>query len=455
MHIRTSRFVCKASIIAVLFAFAFGCGDDDMLTDGGVSMDGGDPIDGGFDAAPLDASLAPCAEFPEEISLSQGGFAAMQIDLAEGAGVSASEGLQWSPEGLLANVDAPASGELRAEGEGCETVSAPVEVRPLSWTTLDEEAEAPAREYGAWWVGDYQSARGLYLLSGFHYVPRQFTPASDLWFYDLGENTWTEIAEETDVLPGLRYAPGPREGEGLLLGGATLDASGLDTPRSLKRIRFGDEVLLEDAPHAETTPGSYTGALIYDAGRERWLSICGADTIALGIHCRVLEYTESDGWRQLPAIGAEDENDTPPGRMGFHYAFDAESDRIVIAAGQSAGEAVLGDTWTLDLSQDPAVWTQWSGEESRIRRRNGAYAWDPVGRRMIMIGGTPDGRVSARGVSMFRMVEGHEGWMHTDLPDEITSRTSGFLVYDEVEEQVLFGYGNSDRVYADLHALSL
>ncbi len=337
--------------------------------------------------------------------------------------------------------------------------AARVAVRPLEWTNVAEWQPAqvgpPGREYGGWWVDAVRER--LFVFGGFHYEPRQFTPANDLWSFDLVGATWSRTTTTAPVTaPGGRVARGPGPNEVLYFGGATrMDDGALATLPTLQVLTAqgpqGDEVRFEAAAHEEQTPGTYTGAFVYDAPRNRWLSICGADRRS-GIHCNVDAYSVESGWMRLRPTGAR-----PEGRYGFHYALDEENERVIIVAGQTGAEnlEMIGDTWALELAGDVPQWVKLVEDREDIRRRNGAFVLDPAGHRLLLSGGTADGDTSVPGLFALSLDRGSETWSVVEVPGEMPVRTSGIAVYDAKRRRALVGFGNGDRVYTDLWALSL
>lgn len=328
-----------------------------------------------------------------------------------------------------------------------------VDVAPLAFAAvLDWEADEPAgvpggREYFAWWLTPRDDERALYLYGGFAYEPVQFTPRNDLYRFDLETSSWSSVA-----LAGPRPGPGGRvatspTGDVRYFGGGDVQPDGsLATEPTFAAWTTTDDGGAAFAPGPTAgAPGSYTGSLFYDERRGRWLSVCGADANALGVHCEV-HATDGDGaWTSIAVEG-----DVPPGRFGFHFAYDPEGDRVIVYGGQ--GESgVVDDTWALDLASDPPAWRPLA---DGLPRRNGAYAYDPIGRRLIVWGGTGDGRASLPGLDVLSLDDGGEAWSHVDV-DGPAPRASGQCLYDDVEARLLCGFGNDDAVYTDLWALPL
>ncbi len=329
-----------------------------------------------------------------------------------------------------------------------------IAMEPLaSWTASDTEAP-PGREYFAWWIdGDGDVA----LYGGFVYQPRQFTPSSDAFRFDLETLTWSRLTVGGALPPpGGRVAPG-LDGALLYFGGAELGADmALDTPPTLRAIEGSASELTFSALDAPGLLGSYTGSFVHDAERDRWLSVCGVETRSIGLHCQVHAYTEDGGFTPLEVTGP-----APPGRYGFHYAMDVASDRVIVFGGQiGAGNTALsGDTWALELAPPDGGGPRWvqlfESSEGISRRRNAAYAYDPESRRLFVWGGTADGATSLPGIDVLSLDRGHERWTHVPLPESIPARTSGGGLLDAAHDRILFGFGNSAAIYTDLYALAL
>ncbi len=397
------------------------------------------------DAAPP----VPVCPSPSAFSISEGGRAVLPYASLE------SDDLEITGDGERVLVYAPygaTSGRVRAWCDDVPSEWTAIEVRPLAWTREaqwdDAQSGPPGREYGAFWIdGD-----ALWVFGGFHYEPKQFTPGADLWRFDLAGRAWTEMeAHDAPMLPGGRTAVGPTPGTILYFGGSRMEEDGsLATPPTLRTLDMASQ-RFSSAPHEMEAPGSYTGAFVRDAKRDRWLSICGADG-AIGVHCDVHAYS-SAGWERVRVARGP----KPAPRYGFHYAYDEETDRVFVVAGQTgpANLDMIGDAWALELGEDPPRWVMIADETDGVRRRNGAFVLDPIGRRLLMFGGTADGRVSVPDLWALGLDRGRETWTAIPIAEEVPMRTSGIGVYDAERDRALFGFGNGDAVYTDLWALAL
>ena len=84
-------------------------------------------------------------------------------------------------------------------------------------------------------------------------------------------------------------------------------------------------------------------------------------------------------------------------------------------------------------------------------RRNGPSAWDPMGPRLFVFGGTSDGATSQPGLFAFDARPGHESWTEIVREGQPPMRSSGFA--GATEDGVWLGFGNDDGVYRDFTRL--
>lgn len=336
----------------------------------------------------------------------------------------------------------------------CAAGEAPVTLRvnALSFEPLlDWDEEPQGREYFSWWIDD--SSERLYLYGGFVYEPAQFTPNSELYALDLATRTWApvELMGESLPLPGHRVAQ--HEGITWAFGGATVDEDGLSTPPAVGTFEATGDAMRFMPLDADGTPGSYTGFVFFDPVRQALTSVCGADTVSLGLHCKVHRRGDDGAWSEGVVDGPE-----PPGRYGFHAAYDPHHDRVVVFGGQvgSANLDIGGDTWVLELAAEGGPrWTELFADDDTVApaRRNGAYVFDPVNHTLLVWGGTPDGSSASPGLDVLTLDAGAERWHHVDS-DAFPPRASGQGVFHAASNSVLWGMGNSTAgIYTDLWAM--
>lgn len=398
---------------------------------------------------------------PDAFSLAAGDR--ILLDKTEGVALEGTGGLVVEDAGAHWRLRAPYEGDagLRARCANGAQAERAVSVAPLSFTLVSQWQPGngpPAREYFAMWLDESDSDR-LLVFGGFHYVPKPYTPADDLWELRIGSGRWRELSAkgQAPLSPGGRVAPLPGARAVYFFGGATASEAGAVTATgpTLSRLDYApDRLEWSPAPRAQTAPGSYTGGFVRDTKRNRLLSIGGADA-STGFSCDVSGYTEEAGFVPVRVAAGP----APKGRYGFHYAYDGETDRIVLYGGQTgAGRLdVAGDTWALELSEQPPRWVKLAdaGEASPIRR-NGAWALDEGGHRLFVWGGTSDGSTAVPGVQVLNLDRGHEAWTNLAVPAEVPARASGMAVYDRTNGRLLLGFGNtSAKAYTDLWELSL
>lgn len=412
------------------------------------------------------AALACAPEWPERVTVSAGGRVTLPVTAA---GLRADDAA-LEPSGVTLvqvgdRVALRAPAELRDGTPASLTVrcaatarTIAVELRALAFQKLagwEETTGAPAREYGAFWL-DEESSGGLVVFGGYHYVPKQFTPSNDAWRFDFATNAWSPLASAgAPTRPGARAARIPGERAVYLVGGAVDTPDGaLATAPSMFRVEHDGTTLRTSAVSAPgRAPASYTGALLHDTRRNRWLSVCGLDTSALVQDCAVTAFVPDAGFVPVETTG-----EGPGLRWGFHYAYDDETDRVIVFGGQTgpANGDIAGDTWALELGEPKARWVRLFADGSGpTKRRNGAYVLDPVGHRLFVWGGTPDGRNSVAGIQALALDQGAEAWIDVPAPPELPARTSGLAIADPARGRLVLGFGNGKAIYRDLWSLDV
>lgn len=340
----------------------------------------------------------------------------------------------------------------------------PLSVEPLrfslaaQWTAGDDGPEA--REYFSMWL-DPDDADRLWVFGGFHYRPRQFTPAQDVWSMDLNAHTWTQHASgPVDAMPGAGLAVSP-DGYVLRYGGLNFNQipNASQTPFQLLKAYTSSTGLQFEAlqPSQAPTGGDYQPAFFYHPPSGAFYGVCGANDF--GARCDLVRYNPtSDAWDNVLAEGPE-----PPSRNGHFWAYDASTDRLIIFAGEgspasSGCDLCRDDTWALEMSETPPRWVKLAddgGALGAIGRRNGTFALDPVHHRLLVWGGTSDGRVTREGLLALDLDRGHERWTEVPTQGDAPARSSGAMVFDPQRQRMLVGFGNGARIYTDLWSLDL
>lgn len=327
-------------------------------------------------------------------------------------------------------------------------------IAPLLWTRAAEwtgSGGPTAREYFSMFL-DPNDANRLYVHGGFVYVPQQFTPSDELWSLDLSTKTWSTVAQSgaKPSAAGGRMALSADGNSSLYFGG--IDVVAMETPYVLTRLSLATGEWTSEA--ATGGRGEYQTSFFFDAKRNRYLSICGAND-SVSFHCDVRELSNG-AWNTVTTQGA-----SPAGRNGHAWVYDAQTDRVVMFGGDIRG-ITQGDTWVLDLSTSTPTWTRLFESVGGIEaRRNMAYALDAKNHRLIIWGGTSDGLHAVTGVQALDLTPGFESWAQvgtagTESAIVPLSRASGAAVYDATKQRLLMGFGNTAAgQYADLWELKL
>lgn len=460
---------------ALLLAAACGESSDLPATDAGSTPDSGPPADAGApDSGTSDAGPRPCTltGVPAHLEVSAGGrltFAPTAPNAAAGPVTRAPDGWRLTQSGAEHRVRVPYGVEgrfeleVRAECEGTTTTtSVAVQVRPLRFAaapTWQPGVTGPsAREHTLLFLDPNDPDR-LFLFGGYDYLPRQFTLVTDFWAYNLATSTWSTYSSTgAPERAGGRLAFIGDSGEAVLSGGAFQNGEAV---MAFDRLRLnGDRATFTPMTVTGTVGAepSQLGSLIWDAPRQRMISACGVATQA--VHCEIGALDPAAGTYQLLEPN-NDRQDRPSPRYGYFAAHDLENDRLVIFSGAQIPRFrdpvnAADDTWALLLHESPVRWVKLLDADPNVPgRRNGCSAFDPIGQRFFVWGGTDDARTTQRGLYALDLEQGHEGWTKVELPPGRPERSSCTAIYDPARHRILFGFGNDDDIYADFAILEL
>ena len=493
MNVSRNLARCVSVVLASSFVAA-GCGqepspapsqedpvvtihDDPAAPDmsGGAAPDQAEALDLGREQEPdqpVDAP-PPCDDhgLPGELSIIEG--ALFTLAPTRGAVTSAqmTHASTWRADDATWRVRMPygvAGGTLAVSlecEEGSREVEIPVTLARLTWRSReawDPEAQRgpAAREHAPLWRWD-DDPTGLYMYGGFAYRPMQFTATSDLWRYDLELSSWQQLEYDGDApeLGSGRWAKIPGQRRIVNVGG--------NAP--LKGTRSQGIYTLE-MPADGTPTWSFTasddaadfptlGALVYHAATARLILTLGISESDSGYFFfdQLWELVEPGAATLIRGLRAADE---PAGRYGFAYAHDESNDRIVVFSGAgwpSANDPVNAseDLWELDLGS--MTWSQLAPTGFTPRgRRNACWAHDTQHNRLVVWGGTADGRSAVQDLTIIDLDRGRERWHTLVIPGAPEARASCSGVYNPNSSSALFGFGNNDiGIYADLHELIL
>lgn len=331
-----------------------------------------------------------------------GGVGAVEARAPEGWGA-------WSEGGSGVLLRAPyvgGEGSLAwsldcGDGTGAVAETA-LTVRAVSWSrrwSLSGGDGPAEREHPTVWIHP-EDPDGLYLFGGYLYRPRQFTPADDLWRFDLASGRWEAVAQEGERPPYVGGRAAARADQvGVVYYGGDQDQAGNPwawglalSSRPAVWSRLGEE---------GARGPSLTG-FVRDAGR--FVGFGGYD-YARGVSGRVEVFDlEAGRWASVRPTSAQGAGPSP--RYGFLYGYDEATRRLIVFSG--GGSALPADpvnahedAWALELGQEPPRWTLLEGGATAPPgRRNGCGAWDPEGQRLFVWGGdlgwTDDGAGALR-----------------------------------------------------------
>ncbi len=452
------------------------CGTSDSDVDAGAQPDtgaldaGGADTGAGVDADAVDAAGCRLVATATSARVREGGRVELSLSgegelgtltATAGAGVDALEvGADGRRLTVWASYGPRRTTTIRVDAACGASLSVPLEVRPLSSRALAAwgRAEGPdAREHPAFVVDPREPTAAL-LYGGFSFVPRQFTIVNDVWRYDLVRETWTllPLTGTPAARGGLRAAVVPEDDAVYLFGGSDDSGAGLTTLERLTWTSTGATV----APIALDEPTrrldvTQLGGLVWDAPRRRLVSACGFGTSAP--HCQVAAIDPRTGRVEVLAAGA----DGPSPRYGFFAAHDVEGQRLVVFSGaqrplRNSPVNPATDVWALALDAPDAAWTLLLDAAEFPGRRNGCSAFDPVGRRLFVWGGTPDARTTSPGLWVVSLRPGAESVREIPFAPARPARSSCTGLYDAPRRRVLFGFGNTTgAVFADLVSIEL
>jgi hypothetical protein len=347
----------------------------------------------------------------------------------------------------------PIAVELTHEGHANVPYQVTLDVRPIAWLprVTWTNAEGPeAREHAAVIVDD--PGRQVFMIGGSGYMP-QFVPLADVWRYDLGTSTWSEVTPAGDVpqAAGSRRVAGSAEpGVFYMFGGYGEGNANFD---ELYRVRVDGQSLTftlidqDNAPSARALHG-----FAYDSVADRYVMFGGAGNAPLDDLWTMEIAGDVATWSEVIPAGA-----APSARYGFFYGVDEVLGRLYLFSGAQGFASVnpAEDTWVLDMRADPPAWTLLLEGDGVTPpgRRNGCTVFDPTGPRMFVFGGTPDGMNSTPGLWVFDARPEHARWQQLVRDEEPPIRSSGFGFFDPTTGHSVLGFGNDAGIYRDWNTI--
>ncbi len=203
------------------------------------------------------------------------------------------------------------------------------------------------------------------------------------------------------------------------------------------------------------TPGTFpdgrvSHSAIYDPVRERMVIFGGQDMEGRLVNdVWSLALAGAPVWTRIEVAG-----EGPSPRFAHRAIHDPEGNRMIVFGGRDEG-AMRADVWALSLSEPPR-WTELTpAEPGPAARAAYGLAYDPVGKRMLVTGGTDDFRLYPDTWAL--SLKGQPAWSQIEaLGSPSVRRRYHSAVYDPEGERLVVWGGSSAGVYLnDAWALSL
>ena len=354
--------------------------------------------------------------------------------------------------------------------DGQQTVaSIAVKVKHLEWLRRkewpsSEKTAPPAREHGVFFLD--ADSRAAYLFQGSGFNP-QWQPLADSWKFDVGAASWSPWTPTGDVpaeaIAAGRVAQVRGQAVAYFAGGYRGFKETEKDQSDLFRVdtTTGTFSKLEQSG---TPPARQLHVFAHDGAGDRLVVFGGFG----GEGSSILGDTwiaKLDGakatWSKLAAPGGGGSGAAPSGRYGAFSGFDSQLRRLVVWSGgqvptsQANMVNAASDAWALDLSSGAAApkWTKLATAGTTPRgRRNGCSMYDPIGHRLFVFGGTPDGTNTEKGLFVLDATPGREKWTKLARSNEPPGRSSG-MGFVDADGNAYCGFGNDDLAYTDMNTL--
>jgi hypothetical protein len=138
-----------------------------------------------------------------------------------------------------------------------------------------------------------------------------------------------------------------------------------------------------------TPPARFGASMAYDSKNDELVLFGGQAGNLQFNDAWVWDPTAMD-WNLLIANNPSNPNQPSP-RSQASFAFDSETNQLVLFGGESAPtSSLLGDTWVLDDSTTSPGWTLEHPTHSPSERSAAAFAFDPSSANLVLFGGLTD-----------------------------------------------------------------
>lgn len=322
-----------------------------------------------------------------------------------------------------------------------------------TWKRLRPEGVGPRERWGHTAVYDSLGNRMLIFGGVFSFSDFIFETQNDVWALELDEQPmWNEIVP-LGVLPTARLRHSatfdPKMNRMYVFGGTTTDRFNprLDDLFELSLAGVPTWRRIERSGVGPVARSSHSG--VYDSRRRRLVVFGGARLLTLH-DTWAISLDDLAGWEKGTAA-----DDLPSQRLASTLTYDPMGERMILLGGLVIGGFISNETWQLNLGEVPE-WKQLTpAGEMPIPRAGHTAIYDPVRKRIVVFGGT-DNIIPFNDVWILDLA-GETSWKRVEpIGEAPVPRVRATSIYDPLgDRMIVFGGGTSQGSRNDIWALSL
>lgn len=330
-----------------------------------------------------------------------------------------------------------------------------------AWSQLATGGSAPSprREFGA--VYDVANHRYLVFAGAWGNLQGGYLLFNEIWTLSLGPSpAWNQITV-SGPRPGERHSPqwgyDPARNRVLVFGGYGRHYPGepYEYLNDVWELSLnGTPTWTELFPTGTAPAGRLAGTAVYDIYRQRFVGFGG--TVGLPVDTWSLDLSGDPAWANVVTDSAG-----PPGSYGMTSVFDPVRDRMVTFGG-STGSGYYGvhnNVWALNLRGAQPAWHPINPQGPLpTARRSGTSIYDPLRDRMVIYGGWDalgETQSSFLGDAWALSLTGAPGWTELAPTGSLpVGRGSMAAAYDPLDDRlVVFGGWNGSIMLGDTWSL--
>ena len=248
-------------------------------------------------------------------------------------------------------------------------------------------------------------------------------PTNDTWAYDVDENAWTNLTPATGPSPREMHtvAYDTRANRLILFGGMLASSNPTNDTWAYDHV---NNTWTKMSPARSPAP-RYDHAMSYDAESDR-VVLFGGWTAGSGIVDDTWAYDYGNNtWTEM------DPGTRPPARQSHVMVYDAQSDLVILFGGLLVGQG--DDTWTYRLNNN--TWSNRNPAANPGERRHAAIAYVGSADRILLFGGGGTWAYDAESNVWADLAPG------ASPPDRVTA---GMAYDSQSDRTVLFGGWNGN-----------